>query len=713
MDEQSFDQLTTEAAAGLKGDPELYLDIKQELKSHLEDKVAHFDREGHTPEESIELAKKSFGSPLDVAAELLDANRRRMRFRSLLRLGFKALIVPIAIVLALYVGYGRFVRLQDATLMFATRETYFRLPALPFLNGNLRPGLHDPDIVHQLAGGQRNTGNILRYWKTHRQDTDSRMYYAYYAMFLEPKSGDKYVEAMRKGEQIEPQNALYNVLLARCYLHKGMISKEERWDNDTNQTDQLLDRHSFELGVAEIHKAVSKPYLQTYQINVLSKRLHAMPRPLFTEDYTYRMSVIAGELFPHLAGYRDIARKIPGCARILISEGRPAEAEALLDTWKPYVMLLISDPSDTMFHRRVEWALGAVLTEQTPSIYYELGKNEKAQYAGDVNARLTRMRKEWREGGSQRQQIRDNEMIRQHGSTINIMFMPTFGGVKVSEQELMPGRMHEYILFEEAAVQALMIIFVFLMLGTTLQGVIWLFRLRQSASVPILLMVPWKVIARSLLLGILLPGVIYWLYSRITAISGRDFSLVSGMWIRFSIEMLILGLIMLSIPGRLVHAYVRKRCTDLDIELPGSREEAKFAWKVRGGVFSALILAGSTTLSSDLIYPPMLKVLSVILAIAIMLISLKYVGRKRSRYGLYYGTLARSLAPMYAFSIILLALTVQPWLLYNEAKWVQQDTLVYGYLAKKQDTLVFTSLEERASRNYTRLLLKAIEGTDK
>ncbi len=110
MDESSFDALAAEAAAELKGDRELYLEISSELRTHLEDKAAHFAQAGHDDAESSALAKKSFGSPLDMAAELLDANRGRLRLRALLRLACSALLIPLAIVLALYLGYGRLAR---------------------------------------------------------------------------------------------------------------------------------------------------------------------------------------------------------------------------------------------------------------------------------------------------------------------------------------------------------------------------------------------------------------------------------------------------------------------------------------------------------------------------------------------------------------------------------------------------------------------------
>ena len=83
-----------------KDDPELRLDVRAELASHIEELTASFQAEGKTPEESVELALKAFGSPADIAGDLAAANRGRMRLRALARLAARALLVPAAVVLA-------------------------------------------------------------------------------------------------------------------------------------------------------------------------------------------------------------------------------------------------------------------------------------------------------------------------------------------------------------------------------------------------------------------------------------------------------------------------------------------------------------------------------------------------------------------------------------------------------------------------------------
>ncbi len=47
MTDHPFDNLADQAASGLKGDRELYLDVKQELRSHLEEKAEKFARKSH------------------------------------------------------------------------------------------------------------------------------------------------------------------------------------------------------------------------------------------------------------------------------------------------------------------------------------------------------------------------------------------------------------------------------------------------------------------------------------------------------------------------------------------------------------------------------------------------------------------------------------------------------------------------------------------
>ncbi len=160
----------------------------------------------------------------------------------------------------------------------------------------------------------------------------------------------------------------------------------------------------------------------------------------------------------------------------------------------------------------------------------------------------------------------------------------------LSPQQMTPGRMLEHVLVEEVAVQLLLLLLLLALLGAVVQGTLWLFRLRRAAAVPILLLPPAKVLLRALLLGIALPMLLYWLYTRCPVIGGREFGWSSGMRPRFMLELCVLGLLMLWLPALIIRRYLARRCADLGIALPTRREERLTNWQVRGAGAAALLL---------------------------------------------------------------------------------------------------------------------------
>ena len=113
---QSLDLFTE----GLRSDPEIRLDIRKELQSHLEEKIAEETAQGHSNEESLELALKTFGSPVEVADGLAAANRRRMNFRARMRLLAGALLIPAVIICAFFsLGMASSFSLLDFAILYA------------------------------------------------------------------------------------------------------------------------------------------------------------------------------------------------------------------------------------------------------------------------------------------------------------------------------------------------------------------------------------------------------------------------------------------------------------------------------------------------------------------------------------------------------------------------------------------------------------------
>ncbi len=62
MDER-IEKLTDDVTEGLHDDPELRLDVRQELRAHLQETAESLQAEGVTDEESVAGAITAFGPP--------------------------------------------------------------------------------------------------------------------------------------------------------------------------------------------------------------------------------------------------------------------------------------------------------------------------------------------------------------------------------------------------------------------------------------------------------------------------------------------------------------------------------------------------------------------------------------------------------------------------------------------------------------------------
>lgn len=742
MQDPSFEHLAEEAAAGLKVDRELFLEVKEELHSHLEEKSLYFMRQGKSAAESAELSCKSFGSPLDVAAELLEANRGRIRLRGLLRLTFGALIVPLAIVLALYLGYGRFARVIASLQNIGAVSADIKLPTLPCFGVDADPDTHAAAVVRQLRGNQDNKANILHYWEAHRKDKNSYIYYAYYVMYLnyqypggafdmaqDPPDEHDYVQAMHLGEQLEPGNALYNILLANYYLIHGILPKES-----SGEPDKVMNRRMFELGIMELRNAARKPYIREYGADISRIRLRALPRPVITEDYLRYLAVDSEMLWPMFARTRELVRHMSGCARVLAATGRRDEAMSFVNAWKPLMLLWAGDSETSPVACYVSAAIGSILEQRAAEVYTTLGAMDKARDARAHHERLTQIVNAWR---TELWNVPHSQaMVQQHGSRVaSTLNYPFFGSIGPTVAELTPQRMLEHVWCEEVTVQLLLIGLTLALLSTLLQGYLWLFRLRRSGAVPLLLMPSAWSFTRALLLGMVLPMLLYWLYSRCPVLGGREYGWGSVLWPRFAAELLLVGWVICWLPAHLLWRGIRRRCVELGITLPEAKEERAASRIVRGGMLAAFLLLAAALLFTGVSFrlhqsararigdvhfallttgfSPLLRLAGILLALGVAVLGFRFAVKRRQQHGLYYGTLARSLAPVYAFAILLLALLAQPWLMYNEAAWLQQDRLVFGYRANPSEHFTGCSdVETRAAQHYAALLRQALESNN-
>lgn len=169
MDERRFTELAEEVTIGLQDDQELQLDVQTEVLAHLEDAAyQHITTDGKSESESVDLTLRTFGSPLEVADKLLQGNKGRMRHRALLRLAVRAVLVPLAMLFAVWVGYGTLARMQHimasrvVELQDIALYPYLQLPSLsPASPQNSQQPLER--LLHQLQDPLTNQQNGVDY----------------------------------------------------------------------------------------------------------------------------------------------------------------------------------------------------------------------------------------------------------------------------------------------------------------------------------------------------------------------------------------------------------------------------------------------------------------------------------------------------------------------------------------------------------------------
>ena len=758
MDTQT-QKLIDDATAGLRHDPELRMDVQKELLTHLEQAAKDFRAEGR--EDAEEQARKTFGSPLELAAELLDGNRRRLRLRALARLFAQALLVPLAVLAALYLGYGGIARLS-----VLLRNPFFGFfeslnLSIPSPPGSFFPTQRQMNAkFNSLDKSQAFSSgyhvHLRRLWEQHRQEPDAREYYGYYAGFIQPelrhprfrlrsftlpgvpvitprttstpsnseeaRAFTKFEEEMRLGERVDPDNALYHLKLANAYLRDGLLAKSEKTQElqPGESSDNLYDPLLVDLGVAEVHAMLQKPVLTTYSMAMIRRRDASLPPAKLSEGYQLHSATGILEFLPILSEERALARRIPGCIRLLIKQGRMDEANYLLENWWLYPKQLTRG-SHTLIDLLSVNAIIKSLGTEVADINQSLGHSAEADRVRQDVTRLTAAIE------AQKKFIKNRAVserdLRQHGAFLanryvgNIMI-----GFYPSIAEMRPARLYEYTMLEEFATSLAMLLLAVLMLTAAVTSFAWLRTLRERGAVPLLLLPDWRESARIVLLGLVLPLAAYVLYSRLP-IGGRDYGLYTN-WPRFLAEMVLMLGILLYLPKRLMRTTVRRRCRELDISLPKpgfslpklAPPLVKLA--LQGFMLIITVIMAATMLTmmfDDTVFDEMygrtagfaIDTLVVLInlgsAVLFFILIIRSVNRIRQmvkarvptdNFALYRGTLARSLIPLYAAAVILLGGLAQPLLLQQEARWLRQDHSLYPTLQYAEYPLAPGTVEQ-------------------
>jgi hypothetical protein len=370
--------------------------------------------------------------------------------------------------------------------------------------------------------------------------------------------------------------------------------------------------------------------------------------------------------------------------------------------------------SFTLIDVLVTGAMAGHAADRVPGIYEKLGDSAAAERARKEAGRLAAPVKQWRERrqAMEKSAKADQYMAKLHqeGGILAGLLLPALGEYPTAD-ELAPSRQLEYVIVEGAALIILSSILVGLMLLCGLASVYYS-RFRGGGHYSLLLLPGPGETARLLAWGVLLPLAVFYAVTRGLPWSGRNMSLLYGLP-TLTAQALALLFAMLGILGMTSARRVRRRCAELQLPVPPSRQSG-WNW-VLGGLFTIVAIPALTGGAWFKPEERNFDVLSLGLLGLLLLLLLALLVRwivREIQYGrtcaAYYGSLARTLLPVFALALILVNVCSRPYLRFEERRLLRIDTLM-----RPDPNGGFTSIESRVTQRLKAELEKAAEGLGK
>jgi tetratricopeptide (TPR) repeat protein len=721
--DQRIEDFLDHATEGLRDDVELRLDARAELATHAEAKLLELEDAGIDSDEAIKEAVESLGEPVELAADLYEANRRRMNLRAQLRIFMRFALVPIAILAAVWASD------LDTMFVFQNFDTNKSLSSLERAIEKLSD--HDQFI---MEGDLSRTNKVEQQKAIWESDTTNRGYFGNYfnnasCHRRSPDLSKISPELLETARQVDPDNALYIYIEA---LREMGVHRDDRdfvtpalrirWVRGKRTEEskepplyEVLDRERLDRGMALVEQALDMPHYNDYALEMANLRLPMLSPPERMIDHVARVRFICGHPLSPLGPLekRHLARTMIVYGDLLMKEGDFERAEHFLGGWEKFMWQLISKADLSV---NVLTACAISKYGYDSAAVYRAARQDAAaeRMVARTSVASTPLRK-WIEFHKQT----NFKKVQQKSG--GLLTLGTPAAVQVFHaSDFSPSRRLQYTVVTEITVGIISAILLLAILGCILVSLRWRFS-KEGHAIPVLLVPPAHTLINVLSFGVVLPGLIFLSVTRWVPWSGHEYSLMTGFH-KLASELSLLAVVMLVLPVVLGARTVRKRCRELDIPAASFNKVrvkpilvigalallivwlisvaslSEFWWKtlivvlITGlaltvrVVLKPVLIGGSALLfcvwlvptpSSDtinIIAISMAVIMGLTLAISAIAGLIQGLGG-RKEYGLFYGTFFRSLIPVLAGVVVLLNLTSRPILRASEAKYLWEDTL--------------------------------------
>ncbi len=675
---KTFDELVDLLTDRLRVDPELRLDVAEELRAHLEDSAAEFRQAGQSDEQAAASAAKALGDPQELADELWQANRRRIRIRGAIRWSARAALVPGAILIIIAIAMG--VRggfsfnpnqfddpVPASWLDEMTEEQSFifrgdpaaktpieqaksitdRWPDNPVYYGN---------YVVTLLNTGRFYGRRDRTEPEHREDVTAVL--------------AEVLALLDEGERIEPDNAFYNFTKAAWLIQAAStISEDEsRTYESIGHKDKVRQKNCwrieihnpglFQRGLAEFRRGLSKSEFTSHSVDMMQLRLDLLPKPKRLSDHMRRVAFQVSVLLPSLNDYRQLGKSLSAYAIDQAEAGRADEAIELVDS-VGLMSAKLGARSQTLIELLVAQAVrvdGLVYAEQ---VYKELGRAEQAEEARSARRQQDALFHEIRKGP----RLDERELV--HAGVLMSVLTPSLPGGYRPDFE--PMRTTEQFVAAEMGLLLSLCLLVLLALflgGLAMVSLI----IQRRGNKPILLFVGWVRIGKICLLAIVVPVAVYALYAYVLTAADRVYGLNYTIGKTLLEFVVTLGAICVLLLG-LGYSAIRRRAGEIGLSVPPRLRLRDRRWIAGAGALIAIVVvvyligwwAGPFKPTDPRRFRKLDSVHGALLAVVVVAFLLvwgvrEFVGLYLTRYDHFRRTLYRSLVPIIASAVIVVGI---------------------------------------------------------
>ncbi len=725
MDKAKIEKLLNNLTLGLKADPETRLDVKSELRSHLDAKIEEGIKAGLSEVESEEQALKSFGDTIQISDGIADANSSKMSFKARLKVFAGILLVPAVIICALISFDPSSLQVSLSPEQLVNSTTCFDTKSNNKIFWFFER--YTPDeklILYGDKSKKSRTGRQKAIWE---RFPDNKAYLANYIITLlsqktdKPKWRKEMSAALETAKQKDPGNALYNYLAAGLMLEKACTSKSKRiyikFQKESGQREykteysiKIKDRRLMNQTIEEYLRGTKKKYFKTYITDIVDERFDIMGFPKTVAENIRQIAVSAGILLPHISYLRNIPRSLWLYAEILQKEGNSKEALRIIKPWKIYLKQITED-SDFLIGILVDAAVTKLARQIIPQIYIKAGKIKSANIAEYELAQIIAPNNKWREDA--RKYSIDKKLF-EKTSILAGMLLPALGKMDYTESDFAVSRKIEYTALEKNGVAFLNILFLLGMTGGLLTTIYWRIFTKQRA----LLLAPSpQFLGKIFLSGIILPLTSYILISISGIAGGHEYNIAINC-IALGAQFIILLTLIPAIIFIMIKKHIHQRCLELNIICPEIKQ-SKIRRKINIIIFLFLFILAM----SPLRYSPIALLMSphtsapalplivigiittVIISIYIVILGAEYFTTLFSgqKYALYYGAFAKTLTPVFALAMIFITLIIIPYLNWREADLISKDKVMYG------QSRSFTHLEGQIVRKLKSAMLEAMK----